>query len=69
MSGGTRGPPPQAGILFAAFDSFDPSIIAAVPGRSPATVMGTTSAAELSSVNGYLEDSITLALFAWTAST
>src|SRR5262245_58920841 len=56
---------PQAGVLFAAFDSFDPSILAAVAEAFPsATVMGTTSAAEISSINGYLEDSLTLALFA-----
>src|SRR6478735_398628 len=59
------GQSPQAGILFSAFDSFDPSILAAVAAAFPsATVMGTTSAAEISSVNGYQEDSITLALFA-----
>ena len=53
---------PQAGILFSAFDSFDPSILAAVAAAFPtATVMGTTSAAEISSINGYQEDSITLA--------
>jgi hypothetical protein len=56
---------PQAGVLFAAFESFDPSILATVAEAFPtATVMGTTSAAEISSVNGYLEDSLTLALFA-----
>ena len=56
---------PQAGILFSAFDSFDPSIVAAVRAAFPGvSVMGTTSAAELSSVSGYQEDSITLALFA-----
>ena len=56
---------PQAGVLFAAFDSFDPSILTAVANAFPsATVMGTTSAAEISSVDGYREDSITLALFA-----
>jgi len=56
---------PQAGILFSAFDSFQPSILAAVADAFPtATVMGTTSAAEISSINGYLEDSITLAVFA-----
>jgi hypothetical protein len=59
------GQAPQAGILFSAFDSFDPSILAAVAAAFPsATVMGTTSAAELSSIAGYQEDSITLALFA-----
>jgi hypothetical protein len=56
---------PQAGILFAAFDSFDPSVLAAVTEAFPGvTVMGSTSAAEMSSVNGYQEDSIMLALFA-----
>ena len=56
---------PQAGILFSAFDSFDPSILAAIAAAFPtATVMGTTSAAEISSIDGYKEDSITLALFA-----
>jgi hypothetical protein len=56
---------PQAGILFSAFDSFSPSIVTAVRAAFPGvTVMGTTSAAEMSSVNGFLEDSITLALFA-----
>jgi len=59
------GQSPQAGILFAAFESFDPSILSAVAEAFPsATVMGTTSAAEISSPNGYLEDSLTLALFA-----
>lgn len=58
------GRPPQAGILFAAFDTFDPSIVAAVRSAFPGiAVMGTTSAAELSSVNGFREDSITLAVF------
>ena len=59
------GQTPQAGILFSAFDSFDPSILAAIAAAFPtATVMGTTSAAEISSIDGYKEDSITLALFA-----
>ena len=56
---------PQAGILFSAFDSFGPSIVAAVHEAFPGvTVMGSTSAAEISSTSGFLEDSITLALFA-----
>ena len=60
-----KGLTPQAGILFSAFDSFEPSILEAVRQAFPDTiVMGTTSAAEISSVNGYQEDSITLALFA-----
>jgi hypothetical protein len=55
---------PQAGILFAAFDSFDPAIVAAVREAFPGVaVMGSTSAAEISSVEGYQQDSITLALF------
>ena len=53
---------PQAGILFSAFDSFDPSVATALREAFPeATVMGSTSAAEISSVGGYQEDSITLA--------
>ncbi len=56
---------PQAGILFSGFGSFDPSIMTAVREAFPGVgVMGTTSAAEISSVNGYQEDSVTLALFA-----
>ena len=59
------GQAPQAGILFAAWESFDPSILSVVAEAFPtATVMGTTSAAEISSTNGYLEDSLTLAMFA-----
>src|SRR6478735_1840131 len=59
------GQAPQAGVLFSAFDSFDPSILAAVAEAFPtATVMGTTSAAEISSIDGYQEDSIILAMFA-----
>ncbi|MEA2620079.1 MAG: hypothetical protein QOC97_852 [Chloroflexota bacterium] len=60
-----EGVKPHAGILFSAFDSFDPSIVAAVRDAFPGvSVMGSTSAAEMSSANGFLEDSITLALFA-----
>lgn len=56
---------PQAGILFSAFDSFHPAIVAAVREAFPGvSVMGATSTAEISSVNGYQEDSIALALFA-----
>jgi hypothetical protein len=55
---------PQAGILFSAFDSFDPSIVTAVRDAFPGvSVMGSTSAAEIAT-DGYREDSITLALFA-----
>lgn len=56
---------PQAGILFAAYDSFDRSLVDAVLAAFPGVqVIGGTSAAEVSSVNGYQEDSITLSLFA-----
>ncbi len=56
---------PQAGLLFSAFDSFDPSIVAAVRDAFPGVrVVGATSGGELSSMGGYQEDSITLALFA-----
>ncbi len=59
------GATPRAGVLFSAFDSFDRSIITAVREAFPGvTVMGCTSAAEMSSANGFLEDSMTLALFA-----
>src|SRR6476660_3897931 len=55
----------RAGILFSAFDSFDPSVATALREAFPdATVMGSTSAAEISSSAGYQEDSITLAMFA-----
>ena len=56
---------PHAGILFSAFDSFDPSVAAALRDAFPGvTVVGSTSAAEISSSGGYQEDSITLAMFA-----
>lgn len=56
---------PQAGLLFAAFDSFEPSIVDSVRRAFPGiSIVGSTSAAELSSVSGYQEDSILLAVFA-----
>ena len=56
---------PQAGILFSTVDGFDPSLVAAVRAAFPGvSVMGSSSAAEISSVRGYQEDSIGLALFA-----
>jgi len=56
---------PQAGLLFAAFDSFDPDMVTAVRVAFPGvTVTGSTSSAEMSSTVGYREDSVTLALFA-----
>jgi hypothetical protein len=60
--GGLR---PQAGLLFTAFDSFAPASLAAVRNAFPGvSIMGATSAAEISSPGGYQEDSLTLALFA-----
>ena len=62
---GLHGLTPQAGMLFAAFDSFDRSVVEAVRAAFPGVrIIGATSAAEVSSINGYQEDSITLALFA-----
>ena len=56
---------PQAGILFSAFDSFDPSILAAVAAAFPtATVMGTTSAAEISRSTATTRTRSSLAMFA-----
>ena len=56
---------PQAGFLVAAFDSFDPSLVATVRDAFPGcALMGSTSSAEMSSTSGYLEDSVSLALFA-----
>jgi hypothetical protein len=56
---------PQAALLVSAFDSFDPAVIASVREAFPGVhVVGSTSAAEVSSVEGFLEDSICLAVFA-----
>jgi hypothetical protein len=56
---------PQAGILISAFESFDPSIVAALRDAfGGVDIVGATSAAEISSAGGYREDSIALALFA-----
>jgi hypothetical protein len=56
---------PQAGFLVAAFDSFDPSLVATVREAFPGcALMGSTSSAEMSSTTGFLEDSVSLALFA-----
>ena len=56
---------PRAGFLVAAFDSFDPSLVASVRAAFPGCdLMGSTSSAEMSSTSGFLEDSVSLALFA-----
>ena len=48
---------PQAGFLVAAFDSFDPSLVATVRDAFPGcAVMGSTSSAEMSSTSGFLEE-------------
>lgn len=60
-----NGQSPRAGILFCAIDSFAPDLIDQVRTAFPGVVlMGSTSAAEMSSVAGMLEDSLQLALFA-----
>jgi hypothetical protein len=56
---------PQAGILMSGFDSFAPKMVDTVREAFPGVaLMGSTSAAEMSSVNGFQEDSVALALFA-----
>ena len=60
-----RRPAPQAGILFSAFDSFDPSIVAAVRDAFPGvTRHGLDIRRRDLATGGYQEDSVTLALFA-----
>jgi hypothetical protein len=55
---------PQAGLLFIAADAFDPGLIEAVRKAFPAAdILGATSSAEISSGSGYMEDSISLAVF------
>jgi hypothetical protein len=56
---------PQAGYLIAAFNTFDMALVAAVREAFPGVeLMGATSSAEMSSTSGFLEDSISLVLFA-----
>jgi hypothetical protein len=56
---------PTAGMLLSVYETFDPSLVAAVRAAFPGVhIMGSTSAAEVSSIAGFLEDSVTLALFA-----
>ena len=57
------GATPRAAVIFAAFDSFDQVLVRNLRAEFPGIkVIGSTSAAEMSSVGGYLEDSITVAL-------
>jgi hypothetical protein len=54
---------PQAAILFSAFDAFDAVMVRVLRAEFPGIqVIGSTSAAEMSSAGGYQEDSVTLAL-------
>jgi hypothetical protein len=56
---------PSAGLLFLTADAFDPRLVETVRNAFPGMdLVGGTSSAEISSVNGYQEDSITLAAFA-----
>jgi hypothetical protein len=56
---------PQAAVLVAAFESFKPSMLAQVQDAFPGmSLIGATSAAEISSVGGFQEDSVTLTAFA-----
>jgi hypothetical protein len=59
------GKQPKAGVLFCAIESFDGSLIDRVREAFPGVkLIGASSAAEMSSGSGYLEDSVALALFA-----
>src|SRR5262245_53887710 len=61
---GLDGAEPRAGLLFAGFDAFDPQLLDAVRSAFPGIeLIGSTSAAEMSSVGGYTEDGVTLTLF------
>jgi hypothetical protein len=56
---------PRAGLLFCTVEAFDPSMLKIVGDEFPGMELaGATSSSEISSVGGYLEDSISLALFA-----
>jgi hypothetical protein len=62
---GLGGLAPQATVLIAAFESFQPTMLAAVHDAFPgAAIVGATSAAEISSVAGFQEDSVSLTAFA-----
>jgi hypothetical protein len=59
------GEAPRAGLLFATFDSFEPALVREVREAFPGIrLIGSSSSAEMSSVVGYREDSVTLAVFA-----
>jgi hypothetical protein len=55
---------PDAGLLFLTADAFDPALVGAVREAFPGmNLVGGTSSAEVSSSNGYREDSIALGAF------
>jgi hypothetical protein len=57
------GAQPGAAIIFAAFDTFEPVMVELLRAEYPEVqILGSTSAAEMSSSGGYQEDSVTLAL-------
>ncbi len=56
---------PRAALLFSALDSFDPHLVTQVRAAfGGIDIIGATSAAEMTSTAGYLEDSIALSVFA-----
>jgi len=62
---GLRGATPKAGLLLASWDSDHGALIDRIRGRYPGIELaGATSAGEMSSVLGFAEDSVALALFA-----
>jgi hypothetical protein len=62
---GLDGLTPQSAILIVSYESFDPAMLAAVNDAFPGmAVVGATSAAEMSSVGGFKEDSVSLTAFA-----
>ena len=62
---GCRAHPPKAGLLLASWDSDHRALVDRIRGRYPGIELaGATSAGEMSSVLGFAEDSVALALFA-----
>ena len=62
---GLDGLAPQAAILVATYEVFEPAMLAAVNAAFPgAAIVGATSAAEFTSVGGFMEDSVSLTVFA-----
>jgi hypothetical protein len=62
---GLGGERPKAAILFAAWDLDHPAVLSAIQARYPGMdVAGATTAGEMSSVVGFSEDSLAIAMFA-----